>query len=369
MKIMHVTKKYPGALGGDAVVVSSLQKQQQSAGHKVVIVTSNCADIKSSSSVYKCGLADTPARLDTITPRRIISLVMLAVQMVGILRREQPNVVHTHSVDMAFCVSLAVRFNKIPLVHTFHIVTFYDQNQSWLRRKTELWLARKSKLRGVTAPNEYDVSKLLAAGISQTRLLPNGVDLNFWGMNASNHINQEFTFVAIGRLERQKGYEYLIRAAALLAAHQPAPFRVVVIGEGSQHDALAQLIDELQVGQSVVLAGRKSTEAVRALLVQADAAVFCSLYETTPLTLLEAWAAGTPAIATPVGILRDASLDFDAACVVPLQDEQALASAMQHTMTDRQFCQNLAVNGQREAQKYAWPTIARAAESMYRSVQ
>ncbi len=64
MKILHISKKYPQALGGDAVVVSNLQKQQLAAGHQVVIVTSNCDEIASAKHVYKVGLNDTAAGLD-----------------------------------------------------------------------------------------------------------------------------------------------------------------------------------------------------------------------------------------------------------------------------------------------------------------
>ncbi|HVQ44325.1 MAG TPA: glycosyltransferase family 4 protein [Candidatus Saccharimonadia bacterium] len=180
MNILHVCKKYPDALGGDAVVVSNLRRQQQAAGHDVAVVTSNCNEILKGRHIYKIGMKDTPASLDSITPKRLVSLVILSLGMFGILRRERPDVIHTHSIDMAFFVSFAARLYGIPMVHTFHIVTFYDATQSALRRKSELWLARAAHLRSATAPNSYDVAKLQAAGLVQTVLLPNGVDLAFW---------------------------------------------------------------------------------------------------------------------------------------------------------------------------------------------
>ena len=77
MKIMHVLKKYPRALGGDAVVVANLQKQQEAAGHQTAIVTSNCDEIINGKHIYKCGLKDTPTGLDKITPKRLLSLISL----------------------------------------------------------------------------------------------------------------------------------------------------------------------------------------------------------------------------------------------------------------------------------------------------
>lgn len=372
MKILHASKKYPQALGGDAVVVSNLCEQQQMVGHEVVVVTSNCDEIARAPNVYKFGLKDSPAKLDMITPKRIISLAILFFQMFAILRDERPDVIHTHSVDIAFAVSTAARFYRIPTVHTFHIVTFYDSHQSKFRRKVELWLARKAAPRVATAPNSYDVENLRKAGIGQTVLLPNGVDLAFWQKYISHEPTEEenscFIFLTFGRLEHQKGYEYLIRAASLMADTLPVAFRIVIVGEGSQKSRLDKLIRSEHVEDIVTLVGRQSPEEVRRLLHQADGAVFPSLYETTPLSVLEAWAAGVPVIVTSVGILRDVAVGFDAAYVVPPGDYEVLSEAMSQCMIDAYERANVAANGYEEAIKYAWPKVAHTAETIYRSV-
>jgi len=365
MKVLHVTKKYPHALGGDAVVVANLQKQQQAAGHRVVIVTSNCDAIKTGEHIYKIGLKDTPSGLDNITIRRIISLIMLFFQMFFVLYKERPNVIHTHSVDMTFFVSFAARWYRIPLIHTFHIVTFYDKSQPALRRKSELWLVRKSEARHITAPNAYDVKKLQMAGLSQAVLLSNGVDLALWKSHGYTEKNKIVTFVAVGRLETQKGYEYLIEAVALLA--KTWPLHVIIIGNGSQKAILEKLTQKLGVEKFVTLAGQKTPREIRTILTEAHAAVFPSLYETTPLTLLEAWAASIPAIATPVGILRDAPSNFKAASIIPAKDPHALADAMEQFIKNEQLRKTTAESGYAEVKKYTWSTVARSLEAIYRS--
>lgn len=350
-------------------MVANLQKQQQADQHEVVIVTSNCDEIAAGRHIYKVGLKDTPAGLDTITPRRIISLLALFFCMFVILRRERPDVIHVHSVDMAFSVSFAARWYGIPIVHTFHIVTFYGDDQSALRRKSELWLAKKAHLRAVTAPNSYDVNKLRRVGLRQTTLLPNGVDLAAWDTSGYTEKNREFTFLAFGRLERQKGYEYLLRAAAMLAQTQPTTFRVIVAGEGSLKVSLEELARKLDVGDTVEFVGRKTQEEIRMLLSRTHAVVFPSLYETTPLTLLEAWAAEVPVIATSVGILREAAANFGAASIVPPKDEHKLMFAMRGCMENEMLRSQLARQGLSEAKKYTWPIIAQIAEKIYRGAQ
>jgi glycosyltransferase involved in cell wall biosynthesis len=367
MKVLHVTKKYPHALGGDAVVVANLQKQQTAAGHVATIVTSNCSEIEDDRHIYKVGLRDTPRGLDNITIRRIVSLVVLFFQMFTILHKERPDIIHTHSVDMAFFVSFAAKWYHIPIVHTFHIVTFYDETQPRLRRKSELWLAKKTGSYRVTAPNTFDVKKLQAAGLGQTVLLPNGVDLTIWKPRGYTEKNRKATFVAVGRLEDQKGYRYLIKAAALLA--KTSPLEIIIVGIGSQKKALKELAQNLGVQHHITFAGQKSPHEILSLLTKAHAAVFPSLYETTPLTLLETWAAGTPAIATPVGILRDVPVNFKAAHIVPAKDHHALASAMQRLIKDRKLREATARAGHAEAKKYAWPVVAQSLEIIYRGAR
>lgn len=369
MKILHVSKKYPSAIGGDAVVVANLQKQQEAANHQVVIVTSNCDAISDGAHIYKIGLKDTPAGLDAITVKRMVSLVILFFRMFAILRKERPDVIHTHSVDMAFFASFAARFYRVPIVHTFHIVTFYDPAQSVLRRRSELWLAGKTKPRFVTAPNNYDVEKLRAAGFEQAVLLPNGVDLEFWKPPAHTPKNEAFVFLAIGRLEHQKGYDYLIKAALLLTKKTHAAFRVVIVGEGSQEKSLRNLARTLGVEDIVQFAGGKSPEQTRSLLGQAGAIVCPSLYETTPLTLLEAWSGTVPVIITPVGILRDAPADFAAAFVVQPKNVLSLMQAMEKCMNDDASRQNVVAKGYEEAKKYAWSQVSKTAETFYRGTQ
>lgn len=369
MKILHLVKKYPGALGGDAVVVANLQKQQERAGHKIVIVTSRCDEINDGENIHKFGLKDTPAALDTISLKRIASLIVLFFRSFFIIAHERPDVIHTHSVDMAFFMSFAARIFHIPIVHTFHIVTFYDLSQPLLRRKTEMLLAKGTRPSVITAPNMHDVKKLQQAGLKKVALLPNGVDLETWRVSGYTEKSPVFTFVTVGRLEQQKGYDYLVKAAALLKSYIDMPFRIIVVGEGSQKNALITLVKALHVDECFLFVGRKSSGQIKQLFSEANAAVFPSLYETTPITLLEAWAAGSPVVITKVGLMRDVPVDFSAAFVVPPMDEAGLAAGLKECMENKPRREKAMRHGLEEAKKYAWPTIAKQVGVLYAEAQ
>lgn len=367
MKILHVAKKYPNALGGDAVVVSNLVKQQEARGHQAIILTSNCDEIQDSKAIYKFGLRETSAGLDNITVKRLLSLIILLFKAFKILRKERPDVIHSQSIDMAFFVSIAARFYKVPIVHTFQILTYYDENQSCFRRRTELFLTRGANAALLTAPNQYDVAKLSEVGFGRVAVLPNGIDLDFWHGAPGDEKPRAFTFVTIGRLERQKGIRYLIEAADILRETQEQEFRIKVVGTGELRAELGALVEELGLQDVVEFCGRKSREETRSIYETSHVVVIPSLYETTPLTLLEAWAMKVPVIMTPVGMLRGLE-SSSVAQVVKMADKSLLAEAMGGLMNDPYRRAELVRNGSREVSALDWTAVAQSLQRLYEQV-
>ena len=366
MIILHITKKYKYALGGDAVVVSNLETQQLAQGHEVIVLTSNCDEIIDDERHHKFGLRTTSAALDDISLGRLFSLGALFFKTFRLMREVRPDVVHTHSIDMAFIASFAARWFKVPIVHTFHVLAFPDPRVDALRRKSELFFARGARPRLVTAPNEADVAHLKRAGMADARFMTNGIDLAFWEKEKVPH--DIFTFITVARLERQKGIEYLIRAVANLQKAR-VPFKLVVVGNGSLQERLEALAKELQVRETVEFVGRKTPEEVRDLYALSDVVVIPSLWETGPLTAFEAWAMGLPLIITRVGMFANEADDRADAEIVDAGEPQALAGAMEELLTDAAKRNEMIKAGREAVQQYNWAAIANIATDLYAEAQ
>lgn len=362
MKILHITKKYTNALGGDVVVVSNLERHQLARGHEVVVLTSNCDEIIGDERHYKFGFLDTPAALDSVSLRRLASLGTLFFKAFRVIRKERPDVVHTHSIDMAFVVSFAARWFKVPIVHTFHILTFPDLQQDTLRRKSELFLLKGTQPRAVTSPNETDLDHLKRAGVTNARLMMNGIDLTFWKNDKQPH--GIFTFITVARLETQKGIEYLIRAVAELKKTTGC-FELIVVGEGSLREELIRLARELSVYEIIKFVGRKTPEELRELYAISDSAIIPSLWESGPLTALEAWAMKLPLIITKVGIFAQTPHYDTSARIVAVGNSEALARAMEEIMTDATQRSSMIIAGSEAVQKYTWASMANIADDLY----
>lgn len=366
MRILHITKKYSNAVGGDVVVVSHLVEQQLAEGHEVLLLTSNCAEIIDEERIYKFGLMQTSSALDGIGPRRIISLCTLFFKTLTIIRKERPDIVHTHSIDMAFFASLAIRLFRIPIVHTFHILSFPDPRLDKFRRKTELLLLKGTKPRIVTAPNQTDVTHLKHAGIANARLVANGIDLTFWKSEKQAH--DVFTFITVARLESQKGIEYLIRAVAELKSAETR-FKLIIVGDGSLRENLKAIAKSLAVTEIIEFVGRKTPMEIRELYTLSDSAVIPSLWESGPLTSLEAWAMELPLVITKVGIFADEADDIPYAKLIDVGDVNAMAQAMEELMTEPDKCSAMIKAANEVVQQYSWAAMTGILSHAYTEAQ
>ena len=133
-------------------------------------------------------------------------------------------------------------------------------------------------------------------------------------------------FVFAGRLTPKKGVDWLLRAAAQVEPH----VHIDIAGSGSDGyvDKLHQLVTDLDLAAQVTFHGWLDETAVCALMRDARAVVFPSVWhEPAGLITLEAAAMGRPVIASAVGGIPEYAME-DFALQVPVRDVDALAAAI-----------------------------------------
>ena len=134
MKILHVTKKYPDIMGGDSTVVDALAKYQKKIGHQIYILTSNCSEVRESPEVTKYGLKIDSIKLDRINLRRIISLFILFFYLFFYLKRIRPDIVHSHSPDLGFILSIHCKLYRISIINTYHGISFNEKGYFFIKK-------------------------------------------------------------------------------------------------------------------------------------------------------------------------------------------------------------------------------------------
>ncbi len=156
--------------------------------------------------------------------------------------------------------------------------------------------------------------------------------------------------VAAGRLNRQKGFDLLVRAWAVVAARHP-DWRLEIHGSGPERDALERLIAETGLADRVTLKGR--TKTLGAAMAGASLFVLSSRFEGFGLVLVEAMGKGLPVVSFdcprgPSDIVDD-GVD---GLLVPPEDTGALAEAVLALIEDEPRRRRLAAAALRKAERY-----------------
>jgi glycosyltransferase involved in cell wall biosynthesis len=168
----------------------------------------------------------------------------------------------------------------------------------------------------------------------------------------------------VGRLHPQKGYPYLIEAAAMVQRTQPR-VRWVCVGEGPERPRLEARIRERGLTEVVELAGYCGD--MRANLARFDYYVHPAIAEGLPYSLMEAMAAGLPVVATNVGGTGEMVEHNVSGVLVPPADPAALAGAVLHLLAAPKDSARLGSNA-RERIRLHFPerTMAEAEDRLIR---
>ena len=164
---------------------------------------------------------------------------------------------------------------------------------------------------------------------------------------------------AIGRFERQKGFDILIRAVS-----QIEDVTLVLVGEGSERQRLQELAENDGVADRVVWNGW--TDDARSYLGAFDVFALPSRFEGFPLALLEALLARSAVVAADVGSVAEAVRDAETGLLVPAEDPEALARAIRRLLADCELRRRLGEQGrQLVLERFTADHMARAFERLY----
>jgi glycosyltransferase involved in cell wall biosynthesis len=181
-------------------------------------------------------------------------------------------------------------------------------------------------------------------------LIHNGVDLQRYKhqqpcctLHDEYGIPEDAPIVGVvARLEAEKGHRTLIDAWPEVLAAVPNAW-LLVVGEGSERDALEAEAASLGVNERVVFTGRR--EDVPAVTAALDVAVLPSYREAQGLSVLEAMALSRPVVASNVGGIPEMIEDGVTGLLVPPNDCDALAAALIKLLTDHPYADMIARRG------------------------
>jgi glycosyltransferase involved in cell wall biosynthesis len=206
----------------------------------------------------------------------------------------QVDLIHAHVGYPAGYIArhLSGKFN-IPFIITEHMSPFPFESLAKAGQPLPIVLEPILEADRIIAVNQQLASTIQQkTGRKQIDVIPNLVDESvfFPRQKAKNEVPKA---LFIGRLEKQKGIEYLIEALSRLDFE----LTLTIIGEGALKQEITELVRFHQL-ENVVMEGWKSQDQIAKYYQSHDFLILPSIHENNPLVLLEAMACGIPVVAT-----------------------------------------------------------------------
>jgi phosphatidyl-myo-inositol alpha-mannosyltransferase len=193
------------------------------------------------------------------------------------------------------------------------------------------------------------------------KIIPNGVDIGAAPQGAKGPADH-MRLLFVGRAEERKGLPILLSAFEALI--EQVPSRLTVIG--ADPEEISRRVADPEVAARIDTIGKVSDEELWRQLGEADVLCAPSLAgESFGMVLIEAFAAGTPVIASQIAGYRDVVTDDVDGVLVPPADPQALAEELQRFWLEPERRIAMGEEGRRSAQRYAWPRIADEISTAY----
>lgn len=285
-------------------------------------------------------------------------------RLARVIRREKPDVVLSFLTYSNLITIMAARLSGVSTA-----VTVSERNNLTMELKAESLrysLLQKLGVRmlyplvnvviAISRGVEEDLVKNFGVPTQKVEVIYNPVDIERISHLAQYPVDHPWfggelpVIAAMGRLEPQKGYHYLLRAFAMIKKVRSC--KLVIIGEGKKREELEHLARELGIERDVAFLGFQKNPFK--YLARADVFVLSSLWEGFGNVIIEAMACGTPVIATrcpsgPEEIIEDGSNGL----LVPPADKRALADAILSILSDEKLARKLAGNGKRRVQDFS----------------
>lgn len=328
-------------VGGPAVAVTHLTQRLGAPDYESFLVCGTIEPGEGDMTYYAKERGIEPIIIPelgrSLNPLRDIRTLWKVYQLI---KEMKPDVVHTHAAKAGFVGRLAAYLAGVPvIVHTFHGHVFrgyFSPNKTRFFIILERLTARMSDtiitlsdgLRRELA-EEYHITRK-----GRITVLPLGLDLGEFTKvgRKSGAFRKEFNIAndapligIVGRITPIKNHVLFLKAAAEIRKQLPKA-RFVIVGDGEIRAEIEAQVDQLSLREAVIFTGWQKDLAH--IYSDLDVLVISSVNEGTPVTVIEALAAGCPVVATAVGGLPDLLDHGKLGKLVADQEPASLAKAI-----------------------------------------
>jgi glycosyltransferase involved in cell wall biosynthesis len=310
-----------------------------------------------------------------------------------LIKEFKPDIVHTHAAKSGALGRLAAKHSNVPvIVHTFHGHVFHSYFNSLKTNffiRTERYLGSLSD--AIVAISDVQKKELSGdfriAAAEKFRVIPLGLDLDNFTIDRDakrNKFRTEFgldddtvAIGIIGRLVPVKNHSLFLTALKYVLNNSSIKVKAFIIGDGESRASIEKLATTLDIRISqhtnkeypnplIFTSWRTDVDTICAGL---DIIALTSLNEGTPVSLIEAQAAGKPIVSTRVGGITDVVLENRTALLSDIADEKEYCNNLLQMVNDVSMRQKFSNAGQEYVlNKFGYQRLVADMSGLYRDL-
>ncbi len=385
MKVCLITYEFPPQIGGEAVYASGLASALDDLGAEVTVITTS---EKSIAISYEENLKIIRLPKARVLPK-MYSFSLYANKILESNMTGKIDIIHNTS---DYNEIITPRRKKIPVIATIHhpyaqerrIYKANSNNIDYLKyalhRKIN-YLEFNSKILCKRADRLIAVSNYTARSVieeygiqpNKISVIPNAVDINTFNPDIDGtefrkklNIESEKVILFVGRLDFQKGIEYLISAFSKIIIDFPE-LKLIVVGDGPLKNHVRAVISKYNLSESIFLLGRVDTKDLPKIYAACDLFVVPSLMEGFGIVYLEAMACGKACIGTNIGGVEDVIADGRTGLLVPPADPTSIYLAIKSLLSDEDTLMRFGKEGRKRVlENFTWEKVAAQTLDVYK---
>lgn len=284
--------------------------------------------------------------------------------------------------DLAHCHLTAANLIAKPVAGLCRVPVRFNHDQCndlqryrhrwllWLDRLTNRWtdqiIAVSQSTRDFLLDQEHLAPQKVALiynAVDLERYSPGSPERRREGRRRLGWPEQARVVLGVGRLQPQKNFTGFLEVAAALSRRRPEAI-FVIAGDGPERPRLEALARQLGLADRVRFLG--FVAQMQDLYLAADVLFFPSLFEGTPMAVLEAMATGLPIVASRIDGTAEILTDGVDALLVPTGQNQVFGERLESLLQDPSLAQGLAQRAlETVRQRYSAAVMTRQVESLY----
>jgi phosphatidylinositol alpha-mannosyltransferase len=368
MKIALVSPydfSYPGGVVNH---ISNLEYYFTRMGHIVKIIAPASSPVDGYGDRFIAIGKPRPVPTSGSIARITISLT-LKNKVEEVLEKEKFDIIHLHEPLAPTLCTTVLRLSRTVNIGTFH-ATESRPSYRWTKPLFVDGLYQKwfNKLHGRIAVSRPAADFINKHFPSTYDIIPNGIDVSHFSPEVAplpEYQDGKFNILFVGRLEKRKGLEYLLKAYRLIKPDHP-DIRLIVVGPGTRlRGKYEDMVSEAGL-QDVIFTGGVDFDMLPRYYKTAH--LFCAPatgHESFGIVLLEAMATGKAVIASSISGYSSVIADGVDGILVPPKQEVPLAQAISRLLRDEELRRKLGENGRTKSAGFSWEHVSRRVMDYY----